>query len=267
LPVVDRHHEVAGGSGGGGEVQFSEPAGDGCERASPPGVDRDVGCVVARQCADQDGGVGGGGQGIPDRTNGAGAVGGVVGRCRGGVGVDGVRERQLRDRRGIVEVVVWWRHVRDHVEAKGSATSKGARHHHVIGLSSGSLKRSPTRVTGHLGELPLGPGVDGHVGEVATSQGAHGDEHRRLSRKDVPHGVAGGPAVGWIVLGRLGPGGIDAVGEPRRGDRVALRMRLPVHSALGSSVDNCYRDQGVTNAAPLADLLTSADVPVTPPGA
>jgi hypothetical protein len=31
-------------------------------------------------------------------------------------------------------------------------------------------------------------------------------------------------------------------------------------------VSDCYRDQAVTNAAQLADLLTSADAPVVPPG-
>jgi hypothetical protein len=33
-----------------------------------------------------------------------------------------------------------------------------------------------------------------------------------------------------------------------------------------SSVDNCYRDQAVTNAAQLADLLRGAEVPVAAPG-
>jgi hypothetical protein len=37
------------------------------------------------------------------------------------------------------------------------------------------------------------------------------------------------------------------------------------HSAR-SSVDNCYRDQAVTNAAQLADLLRGADVPALRPG-
>jgi hypothetical protein len=32
-----------------------------------------------------------------------------------------------------------------------------------------------------------------------------------------------------------------------------------------SSVDNCYRDQAVTNAAQLADLLRGADAPVVRP--
>ena len=36
------------------------------------------------------------------------------------------------------------------------------------------------------------------------------------------------------------------------------------HSAQ-SSVDNCYRDQAVTDAAQLADLLSSADAPVVSP--
>jgi hypothetical protein len=39
-----------------------------------------------------------------------------------------------------------------------------------------------------------------------------------------------------------------------------------LHSAR-SSVDNCYRDQAVTNAAQLADLLSREDVPVLPPQA
>jgi uncharacterized protein YecE (DUF72 family) len=32
-------------------------------------------------------------------------------------------------------------------------------------------------------------------------------------------------------------------------------------------MNNCYRDQAVTNAAQLADLLSSTDVPVVPAGA
>jgi hypothetical protein len=36
------------------------------------------------------------------------------------------------------------------------------------------------------------------------------------------------------------------------------------HSAQ-SSVDNCFRDQAVTNARQLADLLSGADVPVVGP--
>jgi uncharacterized protein YecE (DUF72 family) len=32
-------------------------------------------------------------------------------------------------------------------------------------------------------------------------------------------------------------------------------------------MNNCYRDQAVTNAAQLAGLLSSGDVPVVPPGA
>jgi hypothetical protein len=31
-------------------------------------------------------------------------------------------------------------------------------------------------------------------------------------------------------------------------------------------MNNCYRDQAVTNAAQLADLLSRADVPVAPAG-
>jgi hypothetical protein len=36
--------------------------------------------------------------------------------------------------------------------------------------------------------------------------------------------------------------------------------------SVQSSVDNCFRDQAVTNASQLADLLSSADVPVAAPG-
>jgi len=32
-------------------------------------------------------------------------------------------------------------------------------------------------------------------------------------------------------------------------------------------MNNCYRDQAVTNAAQLADLLSREDVAVVPPGA
>jgi hypothetical protein len=35
--------------------------------------------------------------------------------------------------------------------------------------------------------------------------------------------------------------------------------------SVQSSVDNCFRDQAVTNAAQLADLLSSEDVPVVGP--
>jgi len=41
----------------------------------------------------------------------------------------------------------------------------------------------------------------------------------------------------------------------------------PVQHSASSSVDNCYRDQAVTNAAQLADLLSGADVPVASPSA
>ena len=37
--------------------------------------------------------------------------------------------------------------------------------------------------------------------------------------------------------------------------------------SVQSSVDNCYRDQAVTNAAQLAGLLSGADAAVVPPGA
>jgi hypothetical protein len=35
--------------------------------------------------------------------------------------------------------------------------------------------------------------------------------------------------------------------------------------SVQSSLDNCYRDQAVTNAAQLADLLRAADLPVARP--
>ena len=41
---------------------------------------------------------------------------------------------------------------------------------------------------------------------------------------------------------------------------------LPVQYSAQPCLDNCYRDQAVTNAAQLADLLTSADAAVVPPG-
>jgi hypothetical protein len=41
---------------------------------------------------------------------------------------------------------------------------------------------------------------------------------------------------------------------------------FPVQHSAQSSVDNCHRDQAVTNAAQLADLLRGADVPAVSPG-
>jgi hypothetical protein len=45
---------------------------------------------------------------------------------------------------------------------------------------------------------------------------------------------------------------------------VPTRENAGQHSAQ-SSVDNCYRDQAVTNARQLADLLNSADAAVVGP--
>jgi hypothetical protein len=36
----------------------------------------------------------------------------------------------------------------------------------------------------------------------------------------------------------------------------------PAQHSARSSVDNCFRDQAVTNARQLVDLLSSADMPV-----
>jgi hypothetical protein len=42
---------------------------------------------------------------------------------------------------------------------------------------------------------------------------------------------------------------------------------FPVQHTAQWRLDNCFRDQAVTNAAQLAGLVSSADVPVMPPGA
>jgi hypothetical protein len=42
-------------------------------------------------------------------------------------------------------------------------------------------------------------------------------------------------------------------------------VSLVQHSAQWR-LDNCYRDQAVTNAAQLADLLSGTNVPVAEPG-
>jgi hypothetical protein len=47
--------------------------------------------------------------------------------------------------------------------------------------------------------------------------------------------------------------------------RSALTCVFPVQRSVRPSVDNCYRDQAVTNAARLADLLRAADLPVARP--
>ena len=45
-------------------------------------------------------------------------------------------------------------------------------------------------------------------------------------------------------------------------ERSALSCAFPAQRSAQSSVDNCYRDQAVTNAAQLADLLRGADAAV-----
>jgi hypothetical protein len=40
---------------------------------------------------------------------------------------------------------------------------------------------------------------------------------------------------------------------------------FPVQRSAERRLDNCYRDQAVTNAARLADLLRAADLPVARP--
>jgi hypothetical protein len=40
---------------------------------------------------------------------------------------------------------------------------------------------------------------------------------------------------------------------------------FPVQHSAQWRLDNCYRDQAVTNAARLADLLRAADLPVARP--
>jgi hypothetical protein len=41
---------------------------------------------------------------------------------------------------------------------------------------------------------------------------------------------------------------------------------FPTQHSAWWRLDNCYRDQAVTNAHQLADLLTSANLPVSEPG-
>ena len=48
------------------------------------------------------------------------------------------------------------------------------------------------------------------------------------------------------------------------GDTLKIDLRNAGQHSVQSRVDNCYRDQAVTNAAQLAGLLSSADVPVVP---
>jgi hypothetical protein len=75
---------------------------------------------------------------------------------------------------------------------------------------------------------------------------------------------------------------VIATTSPRPGRQPVLRLnrrpdkfvrtlerdfRLPAQHGAWSRLDNCYRDQAVTNARQLADLLTSANVPVAELGA
>jgi hypothetical protein len=50
-------------------------------------------------------------------------------------------------------------------------------------------------------------------------------------------------------------------------ERSALSCVSPAQHSAQSSVDNCYRDQAVTNARQLADLLRGADASVVRPNA
>jgi hypothetical protein len=47
--------------------------------------------------------------------------------------------------------------------------------------------------------------------------------------------------------------------------RSALTCVFPGQRSVRSRVDNCYRDQAVTNARQLADLLAGADAAVVSP--
>ena len=46
----------------------------------------------------------------------------------------------------------------------------------------------------------------------------------------------------------------------------ALTCVFPTQHSAWWRLDNCFRDQAVTNAHQLADLLTSANLPVSEPG-
>jgi hypothetical protein len=47
--------------------------------------------------------------------------------------------------------------------------------------------------------------------------------------------------------------------------RSLMSCVFPVQHSAQWRLDNCYRDQAVTNAARLADLLRAADLPVARP--
>lgn len=49
-------------------------------------------------------------------------------------------------------------------------------------------------------------------------------------------------------------------------ERSVLSCAFPAQRSARSSVDNCFRDQAVTNARQLADLLAGADALVVTPG-
>jgi hypothetical protein len=48
--------------------------------------------------------------------------------------------------------------------------------------------------------------------------------------------------------------------------RSLLTCMFPVQRSAWWLLDNCFRDQAVTNAGQLADLLRGADVPAVSPG-
>ena len=107
-----------------------------------------------------------------------------------------------------------------------------------------------------------------------------GPEHRRT--RSLPRLRAW--TVRLFARNAPSPAGSDTPAGPgynsrsgcRRGRHRARTINVPITLAkrsaptcedagqhsVQSSVDNCYRDQAVTNAAQLAGLLNSADVPV-----
>jgi hypothetical protein len=112
-------------------------------------------------------------------------------------------------------------------------------------------------------------GVQAHQ-PVLTRPLAHHPITRRCSRATTTPCRAAGPALralekptSWQQYGRPWPS--DALITSARRSRSTCEV-AGQHSAR-SSVDNCYRDQAVTNARQLAYLLSSADVPVALPGA
>jgi hypothetical protein len=49
-------------------------------------------------------------------------------------------------------------------------------------------------------------------------------------------------------------------------ERSRLTCVFPAQRSAWWRLDNCFRDQAVTNAAQMAGLLSGADLPVVPPG-